>query len=408
MAAPTTDAPDLLDPTLYVDGVPHDRLAWLREHDPVHWHREPGDGPGFWALTRYRDVKAVEADSASFSSEPSTVIVDTVAMSTGGTAKPLLMSDPPHHTAHRKVLGVELAPVPVRGMRDQLATVVDEVVDEVIERGECDVVADLGGRLASYVTADLLGISRAEAVELCAAADVLTRGGSKEEGPGLAATQTMFKHAAAAWADRAERPGDDLLSRLAGAEILGVPMDQMQFSMDFLLLVAAGSDTTRNVVGAGMAAFFENPDQFRLLQRRPDLLPSAVEEVLRIATPITYQRRTATRDTRIGDQEIRAGQKVVSWYVAANRDPEVFADPDRFDITRAPNPHVAFGAGRHFCLGSHLARLELALMFEAIVTRLPDVRPSAPWRYRQSPIAPSVLGPASMPVTFTPGVRLAG
>lgn len=401
--ATTAGAPDLLDPSIYANGVPYDALRRLRETDPVHWHDEP-NGPGFWALTRYRDIKAMEADSATFSSEPSTVLVDTVSMTTG-TAKHLLMSDPPHHTAHRKVLGEELSPLPVRSMRDRLQAVVDEVVDEIIEVGSCDVVADLGGKLASYVTADLLGISRPEAVELCAAADVLTRGGSKEEGPGLAATRTMFEHAGAAWADRREHPGTDMLSRIAVAEILGVPMDHVQFSMDFLLLVTAGSDTTRNVVAAGMAAFFENPGQRRLLLERPELLPSAVEEVLRMATPIVYQRRTATRDTTLGGRHIAEGQKVVAWYVAANRDSEVFADPDRFDITRAPNPHIAFGAGRHFCLGSHLARLELNLMFEAIMTRLPDLEPSEPWRYRQSPITPSVLGPAVMPATFTPGPR---
>ena len=199
-----------------------------------------------------------------------------------------------------------------------------------------------------------------------------------------------------------------MLSRIADAEILGVPMDQVQFSMDFLLLVTAGSDTTRNVVGAGMAAFFENPDQRRLLLDNPELIPSAVEEVLRISTPITYQRRTATRDTTIGGREIKKGQKVVNWYVAANRDPEIFPDPDRFDITRSPNPHIAFGAGRHFCLGSHLARLELTLMFEAIMQRLPDIEPAAPWRYRESPITPSVLGPAYMPARFTPGTKVRG
>lgn len=216
-------AQDLLDPTMYRDGVPYERLRWLRENDPVHWHEEPDGGPGFWALTRHRDVRAVESDSTTFSSEPSTVIVDSVSMSDTGPAKHLLMSDPPHHTAHRRTLREEFNPIPVRNMHDRLEHLVDDIIDDVIERGECDVVADLGGKLASYVTADLLGLHRAEAVELCEAADVLTRGGSKESGPGLIATQTMFRHAAGAWEERRTSPGDDMLSRLAVADIMGVP-----------------------------------------------------------------------------------------------------------------------------------------------------------------------------------------
>ena len=199
-----------------------------------------------------------------------------------------------------------------------------------------------------------------------------------------------------------------MLTRIARGEIDGCPVDEIQFGVDFLLLVVAGGDTTRNVVAGGSAALFDHPDQRALLAADEYRLSDGVEEMLRWVTPIVYQRRLTTVDTKVGDQQIPAGTKVVSFYGAANRDPEAFADPDRFDVRRSPNPHVAFGFGPHFCLGSHLARLELNAMFRAMLARMPDLEPTGPtvWLRSDAPIAPTVIGPKSIPVRFTPGPRL--
>ena len=397
---------DLLDPAAYDHGQPYDQLRWLQEHEPVHWHPEP-NGPGFWAVTRYRLVKQIESDWRTFSSEPVTTIPDENDVG-DDEHHHLIFSDPPHHTIHRKFLAPELSPVPVREMKERLDEVANDIVDEVIERGECNLVPDLAGKLASYVTADLLGLPRQEVVGLYEASERLNNAKSLKEGDGLAAMTEMFSHAQAVYADRRAQPRQDMLTRIARGEIDGCPVDEIQFGVDFLLLVVAGGDTTRNVVAGGSAALFDHPDQRALLAADESRLSNGVEEMLRWVTPIVYQRRLTTVDTKVGDQQIPAGTKVVSFYGAANRDPEAFADPDRFDVRRSPNPHVAFGFGPHFCLGSHLARLELNAMFRAMLARMPDLEPTGPtvWLRSDAPIAPTVIGPKSIPVRFTPGPRL--
>ncbi len=364
---------NLLDPGAYLDGAPYEQFAWLRENDPVHWHDEPG-GSGFWALTSYDDVKAVERNWRGFSSEPTTMIPDSATMG-DETHKNLIFTDPPWHTEHRALIGEELNPVMVKEMEESLRKVSHDIIDEIAAQGSCDLVKDLAGKLASYVTADLLSLPRAEVVQMYEASDAISNASSLTEGPGFEAMMQLFGMAQGVWADRQANPGDDLLSRISKGSLNGCPVDAMQFSLDFLLLVNAGGDTTRNALAGGMIALFDRPDQFEALKADCELIPSAVEEILRWTTPIVYQRRLATEDAVIKGRSIKAGDKVVSFYSSANRDASVFKDPQVFDIRRSPNPHIAFGFGSHFCLGSHLARLELKVMLEVMLERLPDLRP---------------------------------
>lgn len=395
---------DLLHPENYRTRHPYEMYRWLRENDPVHWHEEP-QGPGFWALVRHADVRAMESDSDTYSSEPLTVIVDSEPYG-DADHKLLIYSDAPGHTVRRKFLGAELNPIPVRSQSAHMHEVVTEIIDEVIERGECDLVEEIAGRLASFVIADMMGLSRAEALELYPAAEILTRGLSSDDPEAAEATRIVFTHAARAWSDRREDPGTDWLSRLANGEVDGRPMDEMQFQLDFLLLINAGSDTTRNVVASGMGALFEHPEAYQAIAEDAWLLPGAVEEILRWTPPISYQRRTVTRDAELGGQKLAKGDKVVGFYGAANRDPAVFASPDTFDIRRGMNPHLTFGAGRHFCLGSHLARLELITMFGELARRIPDMQPAGPVEHFDYAELSATAGPMRMPVAFTPGPRV--
>lgn len=396
---------NLLDPAAYQGSLPWEQFRWLRNNAPFYWHQGPEGEADFWAVTRYEDVKAIENDWASFSAEPSTTYWDGSSPGDDANHKHLIMSDAPHHTAHREFLSPEFRAVSVGKREPHLNGTVADVVDEVIEDGQCDLVWDLSGKMASYVIADLLGLSREESLELFHAADILTRGVSLEEGKGQEAMTTVFTHAGAAWQARQENPTADLLGRIAQGSILDVPIDQMQFSIDFLLMVAAGSDTTRNTFAGGMLALLETPGQWELLKSRPELIPSAVEEMLRWTAPVVYQCRRATRDTIIGGQEIKAGEKVAAYMSSACRDESVFASPDTFDITRFPNPHVAFGWGKHFCLGVHLARAELSAMLREVVVRMPDISLDGPIGWIDYPVPPAVFGIESIPVRFSPGPK---
>lgn len=392
---------DLLDPKSFAGGQPHDQFRWLRANDPVHWHAEP-DGAGFFAVTRYADVRAVGRNSASFSSLPTIMIPDQAGIDMGDHQMMLTM-DPPRHTQYRRLLSGEFTPRASEAWRPRIRELAAKIVDAVIERGECDLVADIAGEMPSYVIAELLGIPLEDGRDLYELTETIHAAPeSRPPGAGAMAVLQMFNYAAGVAKQKRETPGNDLSSVLLQSEVDGRRLDDIDFNLFFLLLIDAGGDTTRNLVAGGMQALFDHPDQRRWLQ--DDLeqrMAPTIEEMLRFTSPVVYMRRTATRDTKIADTAIPEGAKVVMYYGSANRDEALFANPDHFDAGRTPNEHIAFGGGgAHFCLGSHIARIEIQEILREIFARLPDIEPAGETEWLESTF---ISGPTRMPVRFTPG-----
>ena len=398
---------DLLDPASFDGGQPHDQFRWLREHAPVYRHAEP-DGPGFWAVTRQADVRAIGRDSATFSSEPTIMIRDPEPGSglDFGDHKMMLMMDPPLHTEYRKLISREFTQAPAHAMTPWIDAFARQIVDAVIERGECDFVADIAGEMPSYVIAKLMGLPLDDGRKLYELTEIIhTAPETLPEGAQADAVRRMFEYAMGVIAEKRARPGDDLASRLLHAEVDGRQLDDTDFLLFFLLLIDAGGDTTRNLVGAGMLTLLEHRDQYALLRSDPDrYLPGARDELLRWVSPVIYMRRTATRDTELAGVSIAAGDKVVMYYGAANRDPAAFERPDVFDITRRPNRHVAFGGGTHICLGQHVARVEIDALLKEVIRRMPDIELAGEPAWLASNF---ISGPRTMPVRFPPARRAA-
>jgi cytochrome P450 len=404
----TIDRPaiDLVDPASFAHGHPFEQYRWLREHDPVHFHLEPG-GPGFWAVTSYADVRDVGRRPAVFSSRPTILIPDSSAIELPGDHEMMLTMDPPRHNGFRRLMLPDFMPRAVAKMSDRVGELAGRILDAVCERGECDLVDDVGGEMPSYVVADMLGLPLDDGRELYKLTEIIhSSPGTRSEEANAAAVNAMFEYASSVYADRLAHPTEDLSSRLVHAEVEGRRFDEIDFALMFLLLVDAGGDTTRNVVGGGMEALFDHPgERARLCADLDAMMPSAIEELLRWVSPVAYMRRTATEDTILGAQAVKAGDKVVMYYGSANRDPAAFDDPDTLDLTRTPNEHVAFGGGGpHFCLGSHLARIELHAIMGELLTRLPDMEPAGPTVWQDSVF---ISGPKHLPVRFTPTARRA-
>ncbi|OCB22480.1 cytochrome P450 [Mycobacterium intracellulare] len=393
----------LHDPALFREGSPNELIKYLRENDPVHWTEET-NGPGYWAVTRYDDIKQIELDSETYSNEPNVTISD---LNTKGDEnhKLLIYSDAPWHTEHRKKIAPELSLSRVRKGREGMDSLVNLIVDMVIEKGEADLVSDLSAKMASYAIADLMGLDREHSLSMFHAAEILTQNIDMNSGVGLEATTTIMQHAMEAYNERQENPRDDTLTRLSRGQIQGNDVDFFQFGLEFILFVAAGSDTSRNVLSTGMLTLLEHPEAWNALRDNPELMPRAVEEMLRFNPPLMVMRRTTTRDVELRGRSIKKGQKVVMFYAGANRDPEVFENPDVFDITRKVNPHMSFGAGRHHCLGAHLARLELTSMFSTMLRRMPDMEVTGPAEWPENADVPTITGPVHVPIRFTPGAR---
>jgi len=390
----------LTDPQTFAHGHPLALYEKLRREAPVSWHEEP-DGPGFWALTRYADVRAVDRDFQRFSSEPTIMIADPdpAQLAAFGGYKMMLMMDPPQHTAFRKLIRSAFTQDAAAAMKVRFAALAREIVDKVIERGECDFVADIAGEMPSYVIAELMGLPREDGRELYELTEIIhSAPDALAPGEAQRAIMEMFAYGRKVIDEKRARPGDDLATRIINAEVDGHKLDDIEFLLFFMLLIDAGGDTTRNLLSGGVLALHENPAQKAWLLADLDArLPAAREEMLRYTTPVMYMRRRAIAETEIGGQAVKAGDKLVMYFGAANRDPDMFADPDKLDLARTPNEHIAFGDGPHACLGKHIARLEIDAMLTEVLTRMPDVAPSAPPEWLPSTF---ISGLKAMPVRF--------
>jgi len=396
---------DLLDPATFAAGHPLALYRELRETSPVHRNPEPR-GPGFWALTRYDDVYAVDHDFQNFSSSPTIMIPDPAGEGEGmlGEAKMMLMMDPPQHTGFRKLIRAEFTKPAAAGKGLRLHELARQIVDGVIEKGECDFVAEVAGEMPSYVIAELMGLPLDDGRELYKLTEVIhSAPETLPEGAARDAVMKMFGYGMGVIAEKRARPADDLATRLLQAEVEGRRLTDPEFLLFFLLLIDAGGDTTRNLLSTGLLALQQNPaERAWLMADLPGRLPSAREELLRYASPVIYMRRTATRDTKVGDTAIAAGDKVVMYFGAANRDPAKFDNPDALDLARTPNEHIAFGGGPHVCLGQHLARIEIDAILGEVLTRMDDLEIVGEPEWLASTF---ISGPKSMPVRFRPGAR---
>ena len=400
MGAP---AIDLTSTAVFAAGHPWDQYAWLRANDPVHWHDEV-DGPGFWAVTRYADVRAVSRRPKTFSSADRGVMMpESDEVGLAAQRQMMLSMDPPQHDRFKHLVSRGFTPRNAQGLGPRIAELAAEIVDDVAERGKCDFVHDIAGRLPSGLIAELMGISRANGERLYELTEIMhtTDETVAPLDVKLAAITEMLTFAAEVAERKRTHPSDDIATTLVQAEIDGDRLTDGELQWFFLLLVNAGGDTTRNLLAAGLQLLFDHPDErARLMADLDGLLPTAVEEMLRYTSPVVHFRRTALEDTQIGERPIAAGDKVIMFYGSANRDEDVFADPDRFDVARDPNPHLAFGGGGpHLCLGLHIARIEAAAMLRELLTRLPDLRPAGPPEALASNF---IAGVRTMPVAFTP------
>jgi len=393
---------DLLGLASFSHGQPHDQFRWLRANDPVYWHEEP-DGCGFWAVTRHQDVCTVSRDPQYSSYAGGIAINDMDPDGLAASRNMMLFMDPPQHTRYRMLVSQQFIPRSARALRSRIEELARRIVDRVIDRGECDLVSQIAGELPSYVIAELMGIPLEDGRVLYEWTEKMhSSSEAVPETDKRAASMQMLNYALAVAQEKRQKPADDLATRLLNSEIDGDRLTPAEYTFFFLLLVNAGGDTTRNLLAGGMLALFENPDQLGQLRSDLDrLLPVAVEEMLRYVSPVVYMRRTATCDTVLGGKRVGAGDKVVMYYGSANRDEQVFAEPDKFDVARAPNEHIAFGGGgTHFCLGAHLARIEIQVMLREILTRLPDIAAAGPVEWLPSNF---ISGPRHLPVRFSAG-----
>ncbi len=391
--------PNLTDATLY-QGDPHPTYRWLRANAPLY----RDEASNLWVLSKYEDVLQASKDAATFSAGQG-VLPESDAMIS------IVCMDDPRHQRLRKLVNRGFTPRMVGVLKEKIQTLAKRITDKVAARGECDLVRELAVPMPLYIIAEMLGIREEDFDRFHEWSDRLIGVAGNYDDPvkmndAVTAYAEYGEYLKDVFEDRRRNPREDLVSILVAAQQDGMlaedeeAMENDEIIMFMTLLLVAGNETTRNAISGGMLALMQDRQQLELLRARPELMDSAVEEILRYVSPIICFRRTATQDTEIRGQKIAAGERIVMLYQSANRDEEVYADPDRFDVTRSPNPHLAFGIGPHFCLGANLARAELKVMVQELITRFPDmqVAPGAAPRRAASTL---VAGIEHLPVVFS-------
>jgi len=400
---PVRDDIGLLDRFFYLD--PWDRYRWMRDNAPVYWD-ESADG-GLWGVTRYEDIMTIAKTPDLFCS--------------GKSSRPerdswipsMINLDEPLHKRRRNIVNRGFTPRRVRDQEAKLRALTTELIDDVIERGECDFVRDIARWIPMVAIGDMLGVKPEDRERLLEWSDWMLGGGELAEvmddaerrAKQRSYTEGYFAYQAGVIAERKKNPQDDLVSLLVTGEVDGHSLNDEEILQESLLILIGGDETTRHVMTGGLEQLILHPDQRQKLIDDPSKIEVAVEEMLRFVSPIVNMNRTLTRDTELHGEKLAEGDRVLLLYPAGNRDDRVFDDPERFDVERWPNRHVAFGGyGVHHCLGASLARLELKILFEEVLARMPDVHFASEEPLKRRPNN-FITGIEEMPVAFTPGPR---
>ncbi|MGB8387614.1 cytochrome P450 [Mycobacterium sp.] len=396
-ARPTLDSIDLGDPELFRHGFPHDVFTVLREQAPVWRHPDtPGTkdvGRPFWVVSRHADIDAVSRDHEHFRSYEGPSIPDWDPNARGLT---LIAMDPPDHSRLRRLVNRGFTPRMIAMLEDQVQSWAATVVDHALEKGECNFVDEVACQLPMHMIADIVGIPGDDRAELFGLVrkmlDTLDPQSGRTEVELAESLGKTYAYAHELAEEKRRSPRDDVWSKLTTAEVehpdgTSTRLSELELDLFFILLVIAGSETTRDSISAGLLALLEHPAQMEHMRRDPSVLDTAVEEIVRWTSPTSYFGRTATRDVILHDARIEAGDRVSLWYASANRDAAVFTDPFRFDVTRNPNPHVGFGGhGVHYCLGANLARRNIKMMFSELFARAKKIEMLGEPSYRSAGI----------------------
>lgn len=388
----TTTSVSLADVDLFANGAPWAAFEELRRTDPVSWQPEAPPNHGFWAVTRYSDILEVLRDTQTYSSEVGATALEELDQSQIEIRKSMLDMDGERHRALRKLLQHDFTPRSLEVYETFLRGLTASTLDNALQHREFDFVSEVAADFPIRVLAQLLDVPEADIPQLIKwgnrmvgntdpeHADVMLDSDESEKYRDLPfrspAALEVFDYGFSLARQRKGGEGRDLVSRLVNqTPIDGKPLDDRDFRNYFLLLIIAGNETTRHTISHTMNNLINNPDAIALLREHPDMIPWAVEEFLRYASPVYHMRRTATRDTELGGRQIKAGDKIVCWFASGNRDEEIFVDPNKFDVTRKPNEHMTFGrGGPHLCLGNSLARMEITIMFEDLLSRGVDLQ----------------------------------